>query len=205
MTSYYQQLIKKCLWRSLVLAALFTTTYVTSFEIPLPGGGRVKLESGGVVRIRLGEEPDLPRVPPVGTLPEKSTLSSILVRDTGTIKGYGAFCSKPLQQDTFLGFYEGRRVESREELERTSKSMDYVMSIDGGYTFLDGFECALNRDLFSPAHLNHENKGLDGCNCVRVLSEGRVAFFTSRNILEGQELCFDYGDNYWRGREDEKL
>jgi hypothetical protein len=192
-------------WLCGLLVLTVPTTCVHSFEIPLPGGGRVKLESGGVVRIRLGEEPDLPNVPPMGTLPDKSTLNSIKVRDTGTIKGYGAFCCKPIPKSTFLGFYEGRRVESREELERTSTSMDYIMSIDGGYTFLDGFECAQNRNLFTPAHLNDEDNDRNGCNCLRALSEGRVAFFTSRDVIEGEELCFDYGDNYWKGREHEKL
>ena len=105
---------------------------VRCFEIPLPGGGRVKFESGGVVRIQYADVTDLPEVPPIGTLPNKSTLSSIVVRDTGRIKGYGAFCCSPLDKGTFLGFYEGRRIESREELERIITNMDYVMSIDGG-------------------------------------------------------------------------
>ena len=188
---------------------------VDSFEIPLPGGGRVKFESGGVVRIRLDQDKglvDLPPIPPIGTPADPSTLSSIEIRDTGTIKGYGAFCCTPiLPKHSFLGFYEGQRIESREELDKmvssssNKKRMDYVMSIDGGYTFIDGYEMAQSRDIFNPSHLNHEDRGLEGCNCVRILEDGRVAFFTSRDILQDEELCFDYGTNFWKGREDEKV
>jgi hypothetical protein len=180
---------------------------VNCFEIPLPGGGRIKVEDGGILRIQLSPETALPKSPPVGTLPFESTLSSVEVRDTGTVKGYGAFCAAPLEKFSFLGFYEGALVESREVLEKVNKrrSMDYVMSLDGGYTFLDGFDRAQDRDIFSPVHLNHEDKGEVGCNCVRVLSEGQVAFFTSRNVHIGEELCFNYGVNYWQGREAQKI
>lgn len=183
--------------------------FVGSFEIPLPGGGRIKVEDGGVVRIQLSPETSLPPAPPVGTLPSDTTISSIQVRDTGTKKGYGAFALEPLEKFTFLGFYVGTQTETREALETKMKkdggSMDYIMSTDGGYTFLDGFNRAQNRDVFSPVHLNHEDKEKEGCNCARVLSEGQVAFFTSRDIDTAEELCFDYGSNYWKGREAEKI
>lgn len=178
---------------------------VRSFNIPLPGGRRIKIEAGGVVRIQLSSEQSLPPAPPIGTLPSESAISSIGVLDTGTTKGYGAFCLKPLEKFTFLGFYDGTLVVSREALETKNRSMDYVMSMDGGYTFLDGFDRAKNREVFSPVHLNHEDKGKEGCNCVRVLSEGQVAFFTSSDIDSGEELCFDYGSNYWQGRENQKI
>ena len=32
----------------------------------------------------------------------------------------------------------------------------------------------------------------------------RVAFFTSRLVEKGEELCFSYGDNFWADREDMK-
>ncbi len=51
---------------------------------------------------------------------------------------------------------------------------------------------AKNRDSFSAVHLNHADKNTPACNCVRLFEEDRVAFFTSRNIQVGEELCFDY-------------
>lgn len=193
-----------------LLAALFTTAFC--WEIPLPGGRRIQLDSGGVLRIQLQNQDLLPPLPAKGALPDPSVLKSIRICDTGTKKGYGAFWkgSQDLDQGTFLGVYEGDRFDSREALEaslaqRQLSSMDYALSVDGGATFLDGFQRAQNRSLFSPVHLNHADSIENACNCLRVLGEGRVAFFTSRRIQIGEELCFDYGSNYWRGRENEKL
>jgi len=192
----------------LVLLAFILPVIVMPFEIPMPGGRRMRFDDGGIIRIQLADEALLPPAPPLGSYPEGSTLASIEVRDTETVKGFGAFCTRPLAKHTFLGFYDGVLVKGRESLDIASgdrTSMDYVMSIDGGSIFLDGYVRAQNRSSFSPVHMNHAEKGNEGCNCLRVLSNGQVAFFTSRDVLEGEELCFDYGKNYWEGRESEKI
>ena len=137
-------------------------------------------------------------------------MESIQVRDTGTIKSFGAFCTQPLVKETFLGFYEGKLIiksSSSEDISELVETTDYVVSLDGGATFMDGFERAQNRDIFSPVHLNHADKTSAGCNCLRVLSSqgGQVAFFTARDVNIGEELCFDYGENYWKGREIQKI
>jgi len=64
---------------------------------------------------------------------------------------------------------------------------------------------AQDRSSFSVVHLNHADKESSSCNCIRLLEDDRVAFFTSRRIMFGEELCFDYGKNFWSGREDEKI
>jgi hypothetical protein len=192
---------------------LFSSNNVHAWQLPLPGGGKVQFDDGGVLRIRFSSDPGFPPMPPANTTIDPDILERIEVRDTGTIKGFGAFCkNQPLERDTFLGFYEGVLIRSREELEKSlgpesfsTSSMDYVMSTDGGLTFLDGRLRAQDRDTFSPVHLNHEDKGKPQCNCKRLLEEGRVAFFTSRRIEVGEELCFDYGSNYWKGRESMKI
>lgn len=188
---------------------------VEAWTIPLPGGRKVSLSDNGVLRIQLDNvsKQNLPPVPPTGSNVSDSTRSSIQIRDTGTRKGYGAYCTEPLKRGEFLGFYEGI-ARTREEVENShiaANNKDYLMSVDGGATVLDGYERAQDRGTFSPVHLNHEDKGTDACNCVRVLSSDddgfppRVAFFTARPVEKGEELCFDYGENYWRGRESDKL
>jgi SET domain-containing protein len=64
---------------------------------------------------------------------------------------------------------------------------------------------AKDRTEFSPVHLNHADKGTRGCNVIRLLEDDRVAFFTSRDIVREEELCFDYGSNFWKGCERLKL
>ena len=117
-------------------------------------------------------------------------------------KGFGAFYAgtEPLRGGSFLGFYEGRLSTSRESLDRlhalrkkdlcsadmeddANKVGDYVLSLDGGVHFLDGFDLRYRgngdegdddsgnneRQQFTPAHLNHANKADPACNVMRKL------------------------------------
>ena len=215
-----------------------------ALEFSLPGGTGISFQNG-IIRIKQtggsSAEDTNYRIPPLGT---PALSFSVAVKDTGsTAKGFGAFATTHLEKGTFLGFYEGNVVATRDALDlildererqlqqrddksrkfSISNAMDYVMALDGGMTFLDGYERAMDRSSFSPVHLNHADKGSVGCNCVRLLEaietedidDGSnnknggvpycVAFFTSRDIESGEELCFDYGANFWRGREEQKL
>lgn len=187
---------------SLVVATilLIQSHLTTAWNFPLPGGRNVCFDDG-VLRIQLEDITTLPKMPPPETLPSQSTLASIQVKDTGTKKGFGAFCTSSLAPEEFLGFYKGEQITSLDGLPNT----EYVMSMDGGVTFLDGYQRAQDRTTFAPVHLNHEDRGELGCNCLRILDDGRVAFFTARQIEVGEELCFDYGANYWEGREGAKV
>lgn len=214
--------------------------FAHSLRIDLPGGGRISYNGEtGVLRVRL-KAPDEERrelMRKISASSSSSTASeavrrSIEVRDTGVPgKGFGAFVvgDDGLSRHSFLGLYEGEVVRGRERLEEVVRrrardddddddgAFDYVVSLDGGDTFLDGYERARDRSVFCPAHLNHADRGTDGCNCFRVLGEeeeeeedgedldGKVAFFTARDVSVGEELCFDYGDDFWVGREERKI
>ena len=78
---------------------------------------------------------------------DPKTLESIKVRDTDIPnKGFGAFAIEKIEKDSFLGFYEGEIIKTREALEeivharKATNAMDYVMALDGGVTFVDGFK-----------------------------------------------------------------
>ena len=64
---------------------------------------------------------------------------------------------------------------------------------------------AQDRTSFSTTHLNHADKASEECNVVRLLEDDRVAFFTFRDIVADEELAFDYGSNFWKGRKDKKM
>lgn len=64
---------------------------------------------------------------------------------------------------------------------------------------------AQDRFYYEPVHLNHADAGSPGCNVIRVLDGERMCFFTSRDIKEGEELAYDYGEDFWVGREDMKV
>ena len=191
----------------------------SAWTLPFPGGRQVSYRDG-IIRIQLENQANLPTIPPLGTSCSEQVLNCIELKDTKTPKGWGAFCcDAPIPKHAFLGFYEGTLMDlsdpSSREIDKAILSLDqipkhksgYVLSLDGGETFLDGYDRAQDRTRFSPVHLNHADKTTPLCNCLRLLCEDsqNVAFFTSRTVAVGEELCFDYGANYWKGREAEKL
>ena len=195
--------------------AAFLTTMVVGFwmtfssstanalrlNFGLPGGSRVSYRDG-LLRIQPPKEASSAAAIPNFEVPWDQVLSNkigtgiaIDHRKTPS-KGYGAFYagSDTLPEGTFLGFYEGELVKSRESLdmlheqrrenlrntgleEEAQKVGDYVLSLDGGVHFLDGFDLRYqsNNDNtfdyqpFTCAHLNHANKGDSDCNVVRKL------------------------------------
>lgn len=72
-------------------------------------------------------------------------------------------------------------------------------------TLLPIFHRALDRSYYEPVFLNHADGGTDRCNVIRILEKDRMAFFACRDVIEGEELAFDYGEEFWKGREDMKF
>mmetsp|Transcript_28043 Transcript_28043/g.31033 ORF Transcript_28043/g.31033 Transcript_28043/m.31033 type:complete len:204 (+) Transcript_28043:96-707(+) len=194
--------------RNLRLFLLFLILVeILAWNIPLPNGGRISYNNG-VLRIGLEDMSILPKMPSPKETISSTILEAIEIRDTGTVKGFGAFCTSPIDRNEFLGFYEGEKILLNLDYDADNTYIyngEYIVALDGGKTFLDGYNRAQNRDVFTPAHLNHKDKQYERCNCLRILEGDKVAFFTKRLIEEGEELCFDYGSNYWIGRESEKI
>ena len=203
-------------------------------EFGLPGGGRLSYRDG-LLRIQ---------PPPIETPTDAATFEVpwenlkpqiAIEHKVSTGKGYGAFYAgeEPLPEGSFLGLYEGELVKSREALDALHASRkkelmaqglqedaprvgDYVLSLDGGLHFLDGFHLRYQEQgqAFSMAHLNHSDKSEPSCNVIRQLvylpddadndetiypsNLPRVAFFAAREISVGEELAFDYGTNFWK-------
>jgi hypothetical protein len=128
---------------------------------PFIGSGFTVNAPQGFLRIQQNQDIQLNNIviPPVGALPSDDILNNIDIRDTGIPqKGYGAFAKSLIEKGTYLGTFQGLRYDSRELLdeimqERMDKiqemegdegkylfPMDYVISLDGGKTFIDGFE-----------------------------------------------------------------
>lgn len=133
----------------ITIAAIFNANIVVSaLQLPLPGGRSISYNgTTGVLRIQLSEPPTMPSTISSSATIDPKTLESIQIRDTkNPTKGFGAFAIEKIEKDSFLGFYEGELIKTREALEETVRArntknaMDYVMALDGGVTFLDGFK-----------------------------------------------------------------
>lgn len=123
------------------------------------------------------------------------------VRDTGDERGRGAFATRAICAGSFLGAYEGEELSLDELRERYGDDEpEYVLRVDADL-YIDGRDAARSAQNFTPAHLNHD---ATRPNVVRYCSQRRdpatVDFFTARDVQPGEELCFDYGPEFWRLR-----
>lgn len=119
-------------------------------------------------------------------------------------KGRGAFAATKIAAGAFLGTYAGDALTGDDYEERYGGAAavpEYVVRVDGDL-YLDG-RAAADAETFTPALLNHG--GGDAANVVRYCASRRppvIDFFAARDVDAGEELLFDYGDQYWAGRAD---
>lgn len=117
-------------------------------------------------------------------------------------KGDGVFALAPLREGLFLGEYEGELI-SLPEVDRRYP--------DGNNEFLydvDGDRCidATNSKHFS-RWLNHSHGCYNLKTRTEYIPEGvpRIAIYASRDIDVGDELTFDYGNDFFTSENDEVI
>ena len=147
--------------------------------------------------------------------PETAPLdgSSLAVRAAGA-KGDGLFAAAPIADGTYLLDYVGEVIDEAELYARYGDPADPRAAVGGAYVFEladDVFVDGADPDRSNLArYMNHAPAGganvrrerlggplrLPGTRCDRG-----VRFFAKRDIAAGEELCFDYGADYWAGKE----
>ena len=98
--------------------------------------------------------------------------------------GLGLFTTRPYRRGERVIEYFGREISKAEEYSSKSK---YLFEINSRKT-IDGTQ----RDNFA-RYINHSCKP----NCEPNLSKGRMYIDAIKNIKEGEELTYDYGEEYF--------
>lgn len=108
--------------------------------------------------------------------------------------GLGVFAAQEIAKGSFLCEYVGENI-TNEELVRRYPSMEpeYVFRV--GENYID----ACDSDHWSK-RMNH-----DAINpTVTFEVEDKVLFYANTDIAVDEELCFDYGVEFWDGRSGDK-
>ena len=120
------------------------------------------------------------------------------VKDSGK-KGLGCYAAEDRSKGAWVCDYEGEVIDFAQRAVRyVSDEPEYLfhlggVAVAGSHVYID----AVDSDHASRA-INHAQ---DACLEPRVtLSERRVAFYALRDIKAGDELSFDYGEQYWLER-----
>ena len=123
-------------------------------------------------------------------------LSLVEVRDTGSAKGLGLFARQELSDNTWVGDYVGEVLSQDEYLQRyPNEDAAYVLSANTDYN-IDAADPARSSFLRYANHSREFNMIYTVLR-VRGRREKHVKFYTTRRVLLGEELVFDYGEQYW--------
>mmetsp|Transcript_10665 Transcript_10665/g.35374 ORF Transcript_10665/g.35374 Transcript_10665/m.35374 type:complete len:167 (-) Transcript_10665:71-571(-) len=137
--------------------------------------------------------------------PSALSLGLVEVRDTGChTRGHGLFAAAPLPDGAYLGDYTGEVLTQEEYLARyPDEDARYVLAASADWN-IDAAEAGSSSLL---RYVNHSSSP----NCyyhverVRRSPARRVSFYTLRPVRPGEELLFDYGKEFWRGRCEEQV
>lgn len=144
--------------------------------------------------------------------------SAFAVRDAGN-KGKGLFATRTIQRGMFLFDYTGA-IQLEDEYDASPEDeSDYACAIDNaaGTTFvIDAADAADTRSNLA-RYMNHDASPDATCLTMRDAyrygdrddmnaAPPALHIFTNREVDAGEELCWDYGQEYWNAtREGEKL
>jgi hypothetical protein len=130
--------------------------------------------------------------------------STFRVDATRDGRGQGLFAAAPIGAGSYLFDYEGELLDEREYARRYPDGVpaDYAVGLDradGSAVYVDG--ARLERSNIG-RFLNHDG-GTPTCAMYTLADPApRLLLFALQDMAVGDELTWDYGERYWRARDD---
>jgi len=106
------------------------------------------------------------------------------VKRTVAGSGLGLFTTQPIKKGSFVIEYTGKKIPTNIANEMTTK---YLFEIDKDWTIDGSARSNLAR------YINHSCDS----NCEAEEEGGRIMIYAFRTIAAGEELTYDYGDEYY--------
>jgi len=101
--------------------------------------------------------------------------------------GLGLFATKPIAKQQYIVTYSGKWIATAESARREKRGAKYMFEIDSRWT-VDG---SSRRNL--GRYANHSCRP----NAEAVLRNGRIVLVAMRDIAPGDEITYDYGEDYF--------
>ena len=128
-------------------------------------------------------------------------LGLVAVRNAGGSKGKGLFALADIPEGTFIGEYTGQVLTEEAYLQRyPDADPEYAFEVNDNY-IIDAVNPEQSSFLRYANHCPDADSNL--LNTVFRKKRQRhkeVKFFASRSIASGEELQFDYGEQFWMRR-----
>lgn len=128
---------------------------------------------------------------------EEASLPELSIRWIHDEIGYGLFTSRPFKPWEFIGEYTGV-VRRRKRLQ--SNVNDFCFMYPKEWFSFRSYTIDGNKQGNYVRFINHSDT--PNCESVAVFHDGifHIILRTIKEIAEGEELTYDYGDIYWRRR-----
>jgi len=101
--------------------------------------------------------------------------------------GLGLFAVRPIAKQQCIVAYSGARIATAEAARRERRGAKYMFEIDSRWT-VDG---SSRRNL--GRYANHSCRP----NAEAVLRKGKIVLVAVRDIAPGDEITYDYGEDYF--------
>lgn len=115
---------------------------------------------------------------------QKEHRDRYIVKRSAPGRGKGLFAQVPIKKGEFIIEYTGTRIPTDVADTLTTR---YLFDLEDGTT-LDG--SAMSN---TARWMNHSCAP----NCEALLEDGRIMLYAEKNIAAGDELTFDYGEEYF--------
>ena len=113
-------------------------------------------------------------------------MTSRFTRVGRSATGLGLFATKPIRRGGYVATYRGRRISTEEAERREARGARYMFTIDGRWTIDGSPRWNLAR------YINHSCRP----NAKSVGRNGGIAIVALRRIEPGEEITYDYGQEY---------
>ncbi len=101
--------------------------------------------------------------------------------------GLGLFATKSIKRADYIATYRGRRISTEESDRREARGARYLFAVNSRWA-IDG---SSRRNV--ARYLNHSCRP----NAKPVLRKGRIVIVALRRIEPGEEITYDYGQEYF--------
>lgn len=123
-------------------------------------------------------------------------IPAVEIRWISSELGWGVFAARDFRKMEFIAEYSGKVRKRRRSDGKNAYCFEYVVvqGVKTPYT-IDALEQG-----GAARYINHSSKPnlLTSLATIDFLSH--VVLFTARPIAKGEQLCYDYGDDYWAKR-----
>ncbi|MBM3202001.1 MAG: SET domain-containing protein [Chlamydiae bacterium] len=127
---------------------------------------------------------------------QKGPIHDLIISYIHPLIGFGVYALSTIAENSFIGEYTG---VVRERHRRKDRLNDYVFGYVIGKYDTPWVIDAKDQGNFT-RFFNHSLQPNLTSKCMIIDGISHIIFFSNRKIEKGEQLTYDYGPYYWKGR-----